>query len=283
MRLLLLLIILFTPILSQPFLTTKVMANPVLAKQSEGWQKNLLVDDVFYDLYFPSKYPVGTILVLPGWNFSRTSWVENSDLVKYAQKYNYALILPEMGQTIYASQYYPETSLKWNALPGGEFIKTRFIPEMQKRHNLLQPGQDNLLLGLSTGGRGVALIALENPGLFKAGASLSGDFSQENMPNDNLMTAVYGPLETFRERWLGPDNPQARIDEWNMPLFLAHGTADEIVPESQSRLFYEEYVKHHGDTGLVIYHPIQGAKHDYAFWNSQLEDIFSFFNQFIKN
>lgn len=247
----------------------------------KGWHKNLQIDDVFYDLYVPVSPPVGAILVLPGWNFPRTSWVENSDLVKYAQKYGYALILPEMGQTIYESSYYPETTRRWNNVPGGEFINHRFIPEIQTRHNLLQPGQNNTLLGLSTGGRGVALIALANPGLFVAGASLSGDFSQENMPTDNLMRAVYGEIDQFPQRWLGVDNPQARIAEWTMPLFLSHGTADEVVPESQSRLFYIKYLQaHQGDTQVIEYHPVADAGHDYVFWNSQLEGIFKFFARF---
>ncbi|WP_034937285.1 alpha/beta hydrolase-fold protein [Gloeocapsa sp. PCC 73106] len=256
------------------------MANLVVEEHHQGWQKNLQVDDVFYDLYIPSRSLVGTILVLPGWNFPRTSWVENSELVKYADEYGYALILPEMGQTIYESSYYPETTMKWNSLPGGEFIKTRLIPEMQTRHNLLQTVQYNTLLGLSTGGRGVTLIALENPQIFKAGASLSGDFSQENMPADNLMRAVYGPIEEFEARWRGRDNPQARIKEWSIPLYLTHGSADEIVPESQSRLFYDSYREYHRDTGLVVYYPVVDAGHDYTFWNSQLPNIFEFFEKF---
>ncbi|TVQ41835.1 MAG: alpha/beta hydrolase [Gloeocapsa sp. DLM2.Bin57] len=246
---------------------------------AKGWQKNLQVDDVFYDLYLPLNPPVGTILVLPGWNFPRTSWLENSDLAKYAQQYGYALILPEMSTTIYESSYYPETTMRWNAIPGLEFINTRFIPTIQARHNLLLPGQNNTLLGLSTGGRGVALIALSNPDLFVAGASLSGDFSQENMPTDNLMRAVYGDREEFGDRWLGVDNPQARIAEWKMPLFLTHGTADEVVPESQSRLFYEKYRELHGNNQIIEYYPREGAGHDYDFWNSQLEAIFNFWEK----
>lgn len=115
--------------------------------------------------------------------------------------------------TLYESAYYPETQMKWNPIPGGEFIKNHFIPEIQKRHNLLLPNQNNTLLGLSTGGRGVALIALENPGLFVAGASLSGDFSQENTPDERLMTAVYGSFYQEPLRWKGRDNPMARVSE----------------------------------------------------------------------
>ena len=247
-----------------------------------GWNKNLMVDDVPYNLYIPPHYSnahlLPCVLVLPGWNFPRTSWVENTSLVKYAKQYRYALILPEMGKTLYESSYYPQTIMRWNRVPGGQFIKDRFIPTIQKRHNLLQPGKYNTMLGLSTGGRGVALIALKNPGLFVAGASLSGDFSQEHMPEDKLMTAVYGAFAKFPQRWKGSDNPQAQVRNWQMSLYLAHGTADNVVPESQSRLFYEAIKKNHDNTMLIEYHAVKRAGHNYQFWGGQLEDVFRFFD-----
>ncbi len=253
---------------------------PKIITVNPGWQKNLMVDDVPYDLYIPKNYRDRSILVLPGWNFPRTSWIENSDLVTKADQYGYALILPEMLQTLYESSYYPETNLKWNQVPGGKFMKERFIPTIQTRHHLLTPGSNNTLLGLSTGGRGVALVALENPGLFVAGASLSGDFSQENTPDDRLMTGVYGSYESFRERWLGRDNPMSRVSEWTIPLYLAHGIADDIVPESQSRLFYQALIKSH--SGLQVeYHPVPDAGHNYTFWSGQLPAVFNFFDKII--
>jgi S-formylglutathione hydrolase FrmB len=249
-----------------------------------GWNNNLSVDGIAYDLYIPPNYRdrAGlhhTLLVLPGWNYPRTSWVENSPLVEYANKYGYALILPEMLKTLYESSYYPETELKWHSVPGGKFIKEQFIPAMQTRHHLLIPGDNNFLLGLSTGGRGVALIALENPDLFVAGASLSGDFSQENTPSDRLMTLVYGSFADFPSRWQGQDNPQARVAEWKMPLYLAHGTDDDIVPASQSCLFYQALKNQLDNQVLIEYHPISGAGHNYQFWGGQLPAVFEFFEK----
>lgn len=247
-----------------------------------GWNKNLKVDDVPYDLYIPKDYKNRVVVVLPGWNFPRTSWIENAPLIQYAEQYGYALILPEMLQTLYESSYYPETDLKWNSVPGGKFIQDQFIPTIQQRHNLLKPGQNNTLLGLSTGGRGVALIALENPDLFVVGASLSGDFSQENTPEDRLMTAVYGSYAQFPERWQGRDNPMARATEWKMPLYLAHGMVDDIVPESQSRLFYQALIRNNNSALIVEYHPVESAGHDYQFWGGQLPAVFNFFEKTIN-
>lgn len=268
----------------------QINQNPPMAKTSPtviqpnfGWQKNLKIDDIPYDIYIPKTYQKKALLVLPGWNYPRNSWIENSQLVEYADKYGYALILPEMLKTLYESSYYPETEMKWYKIPGGEFIKTRFIPGIQKKHNLLLPGENNTLLGLSTGGRGVALIALENPGLFVAGASLSGDFSQENTPDDRLMTAVYGDFKNFPARWQGRDNPMARAAEWKMPLYLAHGIADDIVPEAQSRLFYQALIGYHGNKIIIEYHPIKNAGHDYKFWGGQLPEVFKFLEKAIAS
>ncbi len=264
---------------------TADLHNIALTEATTGWHKNLMVDDVPYDLYIPPNYNKNSarhqvlpvVLVLPGWNYPRTKWVEDTPLVEYANQYGYALILPEMLMTIYESAYYPETEMRWNSLPGGKFIQERFIPTIQQRHHLLKPGSHNTLLGFSTGGRGVALIALENPGLFVAGASLAGDFSQENLPDDNLMTAVYGSFYQFPERWTGRDNPQRRSPEWMMPLYLAHGTDDAIVPPEQSRLFYEALVQHHGDNLTIEYQAIASAGHDAGFLTQQLPNVFNFF------
>ncbi len=256
------------------------LANiPPPAGLNRGWNRNLNIQGVAYDVFFPDSYHRRTILVLPGWNYPKTGWIENSSLAALAQQHGYALVLPEMLKTLYESSYYPQTTLKWNPLPGGDFIKNHFLPDMQKKHNIFLQGSASVLLGLSTGGRGVALTALENPGLFVAGAALSGDYDQALMPTDNLMTLVYGPISSFRSRWTGRDNPAARAGEWKMPLYLSHGLADRIIPEEQSRIFYEALRKMPGVT--VEYHPVPGGGHDYRFWNGQLTDVFAFFERII--
>ncbi len=242
-----------------------------------GWNKNLRVEGVAYDIYLPPRYRGRNLLVLPGWKFPKEDWIRKSPLLSYAERHGYLLILPEMHTTLYASRYYPETKLKWNPVPGGEFLRKHLFPALQKRHSLLLPGEKNYLLGLSTGGRGVALIALEHPGLFRAGAALSGDFAQEKMPHDRLMTLLYGPFEKFPERWTGRDNPRRRAKEWSMPLYLAHGKADRVVPGEQSRLFYEALIRENKGELPVFYRAVEGAGHDYDFWGGELPGVFHFF------
>ena len=76
----------------------------VITNATVGWNKNLMVDNVPYDLYIPanygeaSEYLLPCLLVLPGWNVPRNVSVDKTSLVEYAEQYGYALILPEMGQ-----------------------------------------------------------------------------------------------------------------------------------------------------------------------------------------
>ena len=152
-------------------ITTTPKSQPKITNAKVGWNRNLLVDNVPYDLYIPKNYGQNSqhtlpcLLLLPGWNFKRTSWVENTNLVALADRYEYALILPEMGKTLYESSYYPQTTMKWNPVPGGKFIKQRFVPTIQNRHNLLQRGYHNTMLGLSTGGRGCSFNRFRKSGI----------------------------------------------------------------------------------------------------------------------
>lgn len=244
-----------------------------------GWNKNLEVEGVPFDVFRPTEKNERTLLVLPGWNYSRERWIKESRLESFAKKLNYILILPEMGKSLYASKYYPQTSLKWHRIPGGVFIKNYFIPHLQKEFNLLQSEHRNYLLGLSTGARGVALISLENPFLFIAGASLSGDYDQMSLPEDKLMSALYGKIEYFPERWNGRDNPYYRAKEWKMPLYLAHGSKDPVIPEFQSSMFYDELRNKKKADVPIVYYAAKGYKHDFKFWDSQLGNIFRFFSK----
>jgi putative tributyrin esterase len=231
------------------------------------------------DIYLPrSKTITGDILVLPGWRFSRKRWHKETDLLKFADKYGFRAIFPEMGVTNYESKYFKETTMKWAATPGGKWIKEIMIPQLQKKYGLLLPKSRNYLLGLSTGGRGVLLVSLQNPDLFTAGATLSGDCNQAKMPNDRLMTSTYGPYRNFSYRWKTVDNPEisAMKGKWKMPLYIGHGRKDRISPFSQSKSLFITLKKRYPKLKVVLNAPKE-AGHDFKYWNSEIEPVFRFF------
>ncbi len=227
------------------------------------------------DVYVPPGVkPEGDVLVLPGWNFSRKEWQRKTTLLLLAKKHRLRMVLPDMLKSLYESRYFAETRMKWGPTPGGEWIREILIPGMREYGIFIEGGR-NYLLGLSTGARGVALVSLENPGLFKAGAALSGDFDQSAMKRDRLMAAVYGPYDRFADRWATVDNPFARVPEWEMPLYLGHGKKDAVVPYGQTHAFFTALRSAHPSLAVVLSAP-EDAGHDFAYWQSELEPAFNF-------
>jgi putative tributyrin esterase len=229
-------------------------------------------------------YPEGTIhgavLCLPGWNFSRTDVCEKSAFCGEAKREGYVLILPEMGKSIYASALFPETRTDWKGFPQLSFLIDTLIPGLQKEFNLLKYGQNNFLYGISTGGRGVAMIALHTDSLFKAGAALSGDFDPVRMPGDNLMKGFYGEFDKFKERW-NADNPSIYIEKFVIPLYLAHGVQDKTVPADQSASFHQKLSGRKNYPEVKI-HLDKEAGHDYAFWGNETAAVLAFFRKYAR-
>ncbi|HDP80772.1 MAG TPA: alpha/beta hydrolase [Spirochaetes bacterium] len=235
--------------------------------------------EVPVDIYSPPgvKKFAGDILVLPGWKFSRVRWHRETVLVQEARKRGFRLVFPDMMITLYESEYYPQTSgwVRWGPMPGGLWVREVLIPHMRKR-GLFMDGGKNFLLGLSTGGRGVALVHLQNPGVFHGGAALSGDFDQSTMAGDKLMAAMYGPYQNHPHRWKTIDNPSAMVSRWSMPLYIGHGRKDNVVPLSQSKNFYEKLKTAHPGLKLVFSEP-PAAGHDFRYWSSEVVPVLDFF------
>ena len=231
------------------------------------------------DIYRPEKTKTckKQVLVLPGWDFPRDDWRNKTDIIRQAELSDFCLVFPEMGRAIYAGRYYSETARKVFNMPSLAWITKRLLPELQDKYGIFRKGQKNYIMGLSTGGRGVALISLASPGLFRAGAAFSGDYNQAGMPKDRLMTAVYGSFENFPERWK-EDNPYHMADKWEMPLYLGHGKKDRVVPFSQTMEFYEKITRLHPGLDVVLNAP-PAAGHDYKYWQSEIAPAFAFFNK----
>lgn len=220
-----------------------------------------------------------TILVLPGYRFHRSRWINKTRLKKISYRKGYCLILPEMGKSIYESRFFPESRNREFSIPSMLWINDIFLPYIQKEQKLLLYSKKNYLLGLSTGGRGVALVHLSHPNLFVAGAALSGDFDQRKIPKDRLMSNMYGPYYQFPQRWV-LDNPVILSQSWNMHLYLSHGQRDKIVPYTQTVTFYRSLLKADKNRKFNIKMQIKNGSHDFKFWDKELDNVFAFFENF---
>lgn len=250
----------------------------------------------------------GTLLLLPGWNYSNTKWCDSTDVCKTALQKGFAVVAPDMGKSIYATQYFPETRADYKAYPTLTWLDSA-LNILQAKHQLFSKKgfMRNFVLGLSTGARGAALICARKPGFFHAAALLSGDYNQANITDDALCTNVYGPYHSFAERWKTIDNPVALVPKIVTPMYIGHGGFDKVVHVTQSIEFYDSLVSKQkfvlvqqnskyvvqkqnrlqgikgGGFAQIRYEDylvlnIEGvAGHDFAYWRSELPAIWRFF------
>ncbi|MEQ9363147.1 MAG: prolyl oligopeptidase family serine peptidase [Leptospirales bacterium] len=258
-------------------------APPVLIPRGQVERE---VGGVAVTIYTPpetvAKEIRGDVLVLPGWKYNRKRWLNETPIKSEADRLGLRLICPEMGRSIYASRYFPETGPRWNSNKAGlAWVLEDLLPYLAGQ-GVFRSGAaaNNFLLGLSTGGRGVALIALARPDLIRAAAALSGDFDQTLQPADRLMAGHYGSYADFRERWETVDNPLRQAAGWSTPIYLAHGTQDRVVPPVHSQEFFESLRTAHPQLDVVLLTPSAG--HDFAFWGAQTAPAFAFFEKYLR-
>ena len=228
----------------------------------------------------PTVKPIATLIILHGWKLPPMELCDKTSICKKALERGYILIIPDMGKSIYSSKFFKETRKDWQIYPDFNFFTDSIIGFIHKRFSLLLPGQNSFIYGISTGGKGAIITALNLPKIFKGAASLSGDYDQTKIPNDKIYAGFYGPISKYYERWKNFDNIVTRIKEFNVPVYIGHGRLDNIVPVSQSIEFYDSLTKY--NPGLIkTLHIDKTASHNYTYWGSEVENILNFFDRLI--
>ncbi len=226
------------------------------------------------------KEPFRLLVALHGWRGKASDWEKRSRITYWANKYQYVLVVPDMGTSVYERAYYPETRAryKWGKIPGGRWVGEVVLPYMRKRYNVYKTRQKTGVFGLSTGGRGAALLPVYYKE-FRAFAALSGDYDITLQPKERTCTYIYGPYARFPGRWR-KDNSRYLLSEYkDVAAYLVHGVKDSICPVKQSRLFYQDLKKKGFDVTAEF--PAK-LGHSWYVWDGYLGKTFQFFNEKLK-
>ena len=241
------------------------------------------------------------LLLLPGWNYADTQWCTRTRVCAEALKRGYDVLLVEMGKSVYMDSLYPQMRADYRAHPTRTWLWDSVLKPLQLRgyftdkriqedpintpngkvyYKSLRLPIPSFVLGLSTGARGALLLALEHPEAFQGCGGLSGDYNPLLMKSDNLMINCLGRYEAFPWRWQGSNNIVLRADALKVPVFLAHGTSDKVVPWAQTesllkaiesapgyRLRSSAFSKSNKNVGFIRSSFVKNAGHDYVFWN----------------
>ena len=238
--------------------------------------QTFLVAGHLVDIARPKGQSIGNLLILQGFAFPKDDWCKKSSLCKKALAAGYTLIMPEMGKSNYMSKFYPQTRADWKKEPQKHWLTDSLFSFLQNKYCLFLPTQKNFIIGLSTGARGVAVVALEKPELFAAAAALSGDYEQSQIPQDRVHIGYMGTYQQFPKRWAEEENIVFQIKKWKTPIYIGHGKLDKVCPYQQSQIFYEAIRKNHPNLQVKLNLPAQYA-HDYRYWDYEVDNILEFF------
>jgi pimeloyl-ACP methyl ester carboxylesterase len=233
---------------------------------------------VFVQIKYPkvNKSNSKNILLLHGYNLPSMQWCEKTDFCRQALDSGYTLIIPNFGKTTYQYKFYKETIPKYRIYPTRFWMLDTLIPILQNNFQLLLPDTTSFVAGISTGGRGAVLLGADRPEIFRALASLSGDFDQTKMAGEPIYTGYYGNYSSFSARWKNEDNPMQMVKKWTVPCFLAHGEIDKVSPVEQTKMFSKALYSNKPNVIQEIFIPSKNG-HDYVFWSACTKPILQFF------
>ena len=216
----------------------------------------------------------GTLILLPGWNYSYKHWTDSCDFLETAVNRGFNVIIPEVRKTIYSNEIYNETRIDWKQEVTRDWMNSVFLPKIYEQFNIDK--HPVFVAGVSTGGRGALFLAMENQELFKAGASLSGDFDQNSFPNDNLYRGFFGSNSEFPDRYKGIENPLTQLIGLKLPYYFGHAMDDAIVPVRHTQRV-EEHLLTLNNNSKCEFHYSKSGGHSYAYWNEELLKVLDFF------
>jgi len=231
-------------------------------------------------IIYPSQSKA-TLMLLHGWNLPAMEWCEKTKLCSIASDKGFTLIIPFFGKSTYHYQTYPQTRKEYLMYPTRQWMYEVLFVHLQKHFGLLKKGDENFVAGLSTGGRGAALFALENPEIFRGAACLSADFDQRKIAGEPINTGFYGPYANYPERWSGRDNIFLRAAAFQVPVYLAHGKKDALCPYTQTQTFADTLKKLHPTLEIRSIIDPEG-QHNYRFWSKHSLTLLQFFESLLK-
>ena len=262
--------------------------------QPGKWLKNVVVKTEYMgetstakiQIYFPKSYTKGakmrTVIALHQYANNEKDWETGASIESSANKYNMVIVCPNMDKSVYETSYYPETTYKWNVIPGGKFVGETLIKFLNDNFSLALTKKSTGIAGVIAGAHGAILTACQYPEKFGAAAGISGYYDPTIMQNSKMIENVYGSYSKFQTRWETDDNPILLADKLKgVHIYLYHGLKQDAYNPGQSRLMaiklkqlqkkFPEY--------SVIYKDNKFGAYGWLYWRGQVPDMMDFMNE----
>jgi len=241
-------------------------------------------------IFFPKSYVKGkscrTIIALHQHGASRRDWETNAQMESHANRYSFVIVCPEMDKTVYEMNYYPETTYRWNIMPGGKFVAEVLVPFMAENFGLAAEKESTGIMGVTVGAHGAILIAENYPGLFGAAAGISGFYDPTIMQESRIIESVYGSYRKNPERWENEDNPLKMADRLaGVHVYLYHGGRNDAFQEGQSRIMAIKLkqLQNKSSDYSITYSESKSSQYGWIYWRGKVPEVMEFFNEKLRD
>lgn len=210
-------------------------------------------------------------VLLHGYNGSNMDWITNTNMIKYAEENNLAVVMPA-GE----NKFYIDNAGTGEAY--GKYIGEELIASMRRLLPVSDKREDTCIGGLSMGGYGAVVNGLRFPDTFGCIISLSGALLLEKLLDEDTEEAAdrrrkFDMLLGDREKLADSDADYRKLVEklsadktGRIPdIYLACGTDDFWYQASSD---FSEYLKQ-----MKINHLFAETKaeHEWSFWDMYIE------------
>lgn len=263
--------------------------------QPGKWLKNIVVKTEYMgetssakiQIYFPKSYTKGqklrTIIALHQYANNEKDWETGALIESQANKYNMVIVCPDMDKSVYETSYYPETTYKWNVIPGGKFLGETLIKFLNDNFSLAMKKESTGIAGVIAGAHGAILTACQYPEKFGAAAGISGYYDPTILQSSKMIEAVYGKYRDFQARWENDDNPIKLAERLKgVHVYLYHGLKQDAYQPGQSQLMaikLKQLQKKSPEDYSIVYKDNKFGAYGWLYWRGQVPDMMAFMNE----
>jgi S-formylglutathione hydrolase FrmB len=235
-----------------------------------------------YRVIVPADYDRATrhypaLYLLHGLYGDFENWETRTNLVQYAEKYQFIIVMPDAGDSWYTnSATVPQNKFE-------DYIIKDVIDETEKSWRIIRSPHRRAIAGLSMGGYAAIKFALRYPGMFAVAASISGAMN----PTSPDMVRLQPSFEPNLSNIYGPLGSETRSQ--NDVYELARAADPSVVPYLYIDIGNQDWTLA-SDRELVNilserkyryeYHEMPGI-HSWEYWDRRVPNVLEIAAQFI--
>jgi S-formylglutathione hydrolase FrmB/lysophospholipase L1-like esterase len=237
-------------------------------------QSTLLGTEKMYNIYLPEprtdeeRFPV--LYVLHGKYGDYTDWVKRGGAAEAAQKYRMILVIPDGGPF----SWYLDSPLMADS-QYESYISEELVSYIDQNYPTLATRDARGVMGLSMGGHGALLMALDHPDVFGSASSLSGILKLTNHPYREDVIERLGPWRENMDRWEQNSvyDRAADFEDADVRILFDSGVDDNATGAIwDGRLLHEKLVK----LGIPHIWREHAGTHSWDYWKSHLPEHLNF-------